>query len=105
MSGTPWRSSRSTGRSRPSGSSRSEEHTSELQSRIHLVCRLLLEKKKTIFVSPFHAQGVNVGRISRSCSPAWADEARHSIAALNRRPGDRTTLPDPPIDPAFLNSY
>src|SRR2546429_6178068 len=26
-------------------SSRSEEHTSELQSRLHLVCRLLLEKK------------------------------------------------------------
>src|SRR5439155_22112794 len=29
-----------------SASSRSEEHTSELQSRGHLVCRLLLEKKK-----------------------------------------------------------
>src|SRR5690554_7007709 len=29
-----------------SGSDRSEEHTSELQSRPHLVCRLLLEKKK-----------------------------------------------------------
>src|SRR5690554_2759325 len=28
---------------------RSEEHTSELQSRPHLVCRLLLEKKKTQF--------------------------------------------------------
>src|SRR2546422_6633067 len=28
------------------GNSRSEEHTSELQSRLHLVCRLLLEKKK-----------------------------------------------------------
>src|SRR5207253_7913989 len=28
--------------------SRSEEHTSELQSRGHLVCRLLLEKKKNI---------------------------------------------------------
>src|SRR3989449_7618724 len=29
------------------GAFRSEEHTSELQSRLHLVCRLLLEKKKT----------------------------------------------------------
>src|SRR5256884_4840635 len=29
-----------------STSCRSEEHTSELQSRLHLVCRLLLEKKK-----------------------------------------------------------
>src|SRR2546422_7632608 len=28
------------------GEERSEEHTSELQSRLHLVCRLLLEKKK-----------------------------------------------------------
>src|SRR2546429_2251873 len=27
---------------------RSEEHTSELQSRLHLVCRLLLEKKKQV---------------------------------------------------------
>src|SRR5687768_18097465 len=31
----------------PYPSARSEEHTSELQSRLHLVCRLLLEKKKT----------------------------------------------------------
>src|SRR2546429_4753550 len=29
-----------------SGAERSEEHTSELQSRLHLVCRLLLETKK-----------------------------------------------------------
>src|SRR2546429_5694456 len=29
------------------GQGRSEEHTSELQSRLHLVCRLLLEKKKS----------------------------------------------------------
>src|SRR3712207_7800045 len=35
------------GRARPrSGRARSEEHTSELQSRQYLVCRLLLEKKK-----------------------------------------------------------
>src|SRR3712207_9266248 len=32
---------------------RSEEHTSELQSRQYLVCRLLLEKKKTIFLILF----------------------------------------------------
>src|SRR5690348_17418658 len=29
---------------------RSEEHTSELQSPVHLVCRLLLEKKNSLFV-------------------------------------------------------
>src|SRR5687768_17914388 len=31
---------------------RSEEHTSELQSRLHLVCRLLLEKKKKRTLPP-----------------------------------------------------
>src|SRR2546422_7656176 len=36
---------------------RSEEHTSELQSRLHLVCRLLLEKKKTNVERP-HANVV-----------------------------------------------
>src|SRR3989449_7271733 len=36
---------RSAAAARP-GHGRSEEHTSELQSRLHLVCRLLLEKKK-----------------------------------------------------------
>src|SRR2546422_6154105 len=34
------------GAGRMGGALRSEEHTSELQSRLHLVCRLLLEKKK-----------------------------------------------------------
>src|SRR2546422_2542708 len=32
---------------------RSEEHTSELQSRLHLVCRLLLEKKKKTIIMAF----------------------------------------------------
>src|SRR2546429_2387127 len=35
---------------------RSEEHTSELQSRLHLVCRLLLEKKKKNRKSPHDAR-------------------------------------------------
>src|SRR2546429_3709500 len=41
---------------------RSEEHTSELQSRLHLVCRLLLEKKKhkpSTFLSLLHLVAVN----------------------------------------------
>src|SRR5687768_17705295 len=45
----PWRPARLSARLAPSRQSRcwrSEEHTSELQSRLHLVCRLLLEKKK-----------------------------------------------------------
>src|SRR2546429_4394302 len=40
---------------------RSEEHTSELQSRLHLVCRLLLEKKNN---GP-----VQSARVARACSP------------------------------------
>src|SRR3712207_8665077 len=36
------------------GGSRSEEHTSELQSRQYLVCRLLLEKKKHAFALLLH---------------------------------------------------
>src|SRR2546429_3995313 len=42
---------------------RSEEHTSELQSRLHLVCRLLLEKKQYT---------------KRSSFPAAPDASRHS---------------------------
>src|SRR3712207_6879054 len=37
-----------------SGEGRSEEHTSELQSRQYLVCRLLLEKKKTLPILTYH---------------------------------------------------
>src|SRR2546422_1635653 len=36
---------------------RSEEHTSELQSRLHLVCRLLLEKKKILWTAVSHRSG------------------------------------------------
>src|SRR3712207_9166780 len=45
---TPTACRRSTGKPRTTrgGAPRSEEHTSELQSRQYLVCRLLLEKKK-----------------------------------------------------------
>src|SRR5476651_2767702 len=40
-------------------SRRSEEHTSELQSRQYLVCRLLLEKKKNINKSTMYVQKKN----------------------------------------------
>src|SRR2546422_1606164 len=40
------RDGRSGNRAASDAAARSEEHTSELQSRLHLVCRLLLEKKK-----------------------------------------------------------
>src|SRR2546422_7674956 len=46
--GHPVSSEEDDGWTQPLGqlATRSEEHTSELQSRLHLVCRLLLEKKK-----------------------------------------------------------
>src|SRR5215204_1972387 len=44
----------------PRGQSRSEEHTSELQSHSDLVCRLLLEKKKAQFA---RQQGLNLGSL------------------------------------------
>src|SRR3989442_11247858 len=40
----------------PARNTRSEEHTSELQSRPHLVCRLLLEKKKHIDIAKSASQ-------------------------------------------------
>src|SRR2546422_3675456 len=59
---------------------RSEEHTSELQSRLHLVCRLLLEKKKT----------------TRSASrpPGPHPPQRHGHPELHHpRPGQKRPLP------------
>src|SRR3712207_7975106 len=50
---TTTRRSRSFGTCSAS-TSRSEEHTSELQSRQYLVCRLLLEKKKIILTNKSH---------------------------------------------------
>src|SRR5438552_8503590 len=56
-------------------SGRSEEHTSELQSPDHLVCRLLLEKKNTIWsvVMPFPRidcpEGVQYSAVGRLSAP------------------------------------
>src|SRR5205809_6228272 len=48
------------------GTVRSEEHTSELQSRLHLVCRLLLEKKKKLHTPiPALYASRRLGRLAR----------------------------------------
>src|SRR5687768_17786725 len=44
----------------PGLQARSEEHTSELQSRLHLVCRLLLEKKKKNQKDTLHPAHVHI---------------------------------------------
>src|SRR2546429_1133615 len=55
---------------------RSEEHTSELQSRLHLVCRLLLEKKKnTTKHQADRPQEIRETVIAISCSPHRRPEA------------------------------
>src|SRR2546429_7402166 len=49
------------------GLDRSEEHTSELQSRLHLVCRLLLEKKKNTHVvalQAIHTEDLIIPRVT-----------------------------------------
>src|SRR5436305_11886275 len=57
------------------GEVRSEEHTSELQSRPHLVCRLLLEKKKTAERRRLRltrrAEGMRVGAVPTADRDHW----------------------------------
>src|SRR5436309_8615402 len=57
---------------RSNGSARSEEHTSELQSRENLVCRLLLEKKKALV--PVHAQ-----LLREHARPSWCSGALSTL--------------------------
>src|SRR5256884_1082822 len=67
-----------------SGSFRSEEHTSELQSRLHLVCRLLLEKKKS-FTIALHARATSWGRwvsASRVKKPRVIARRKTPVTAL-----------------------
>src|SRR5690348_18118699 len=48
---------------------RSEEHTSELQSPVHLVCRLLLEKKKTPTLRIWHYFGTRAHIVTLPIAP------------------------------------
>src|SRR5437660_2373031 len=69
LSGTSMRAS-SPSCSRTRNSCRSEEHTSELQSRGHLVCRLLLEKKKYTTADFFHHARTRVPVLGGDCDSA-----------------------------------
>src|SRR5260221_4931721 len=59
---------------------RSEEHTSELQSHSDLVCRLLLEKKKTHFRGPHDDVAFGLHSRARARHPASSSEP---VRALN----------------------
>src|SRR2546429_1723966 len=54
---------------------RSEEHTSELQSRLHLVCRLLLEKKKNMKLTGRLVINRNTVVGARGVTPSGSDSA------------------------------
>src|SRR2546422_447613 len=60
---------------------RSEEHTSELQSRLHLVCRLLLEKKKTQKIPPLLFQGALITPPARQPAHTYALEVAFTSCA------------------------
>src|SRR6266487_1717505 len=93
-------------RSRPVRASRSEEHTSELQSPVQLVCRLLLEKKK---VGLSETQALICGECSphivaletkysrkRVCHADIVVDDQHTICFLMIRRPPRSTLPPDP---------
>src|SRR2546429_7057906 len=68
---------------------RSEEHTSELQSRLHLVCRLLLEKKKTRYNTSVRALDRHGDSVPRPHQPPPA----HSLSILPVIPASRKLTP------------
>src|SRR5256885_7932528 len=84
----------------PTGMTRSEEHTSELQSPCNLVCRLLLEKKKThyVFVE-------KIGPFQNTAPQAWQEvhPLAPAISANNKITG-YTSLSKvaPKIYPAWV---
>src|SRR5258708_18815074 len=74
----PLRGRRS--RRRPRGG-RSEEHTSELQSPDHLVCRLLLEKKKNQSIHSQSSEEGNIVNLTAANSPRCTSALRDTASA------------------------
>src|SRR5437764_10031561 len=68
------------GRDHP-GHRRSEEHTSELQSPMYLVCRLLLEKKKNVGAASWSRHNACT-RVARAQSPPVIRCACSQVAAV-----------------------
>src|SRR2546422_5696952 len=77
---------------------RSEEHTSELQSRLHLVCRLLLEKKNNDRASQPNSHSPTCHRCEGDDVLASASPSAHprSSAPAYRPPGTGGTRKRPP---------
>src|SRR2546422_5846370 len=62
---------------------RSEEHTSELQSRLHLVCRLLLEKKKKSYEHRCAVQSPQSIAYTRVLCPVTRYARKHATFATH----------------------
>src|SRR3989304_1718269 len=77
---------------------RSEEHTSELQSRLHLVCRLLLEKKTPEFTGAGHRL---LFRAPRGSAPPRRPSTRRGPGLRRARRG-LASRPAPSPSPLFL---
>src|SRR2546421_6062381 len=99
FNGPPWpmrlcRCGRSCSNPPPSMRSRSEEHTSELQSRSDLVCRLLLEKKKNktcaLLIDP-KSPHLNTTH----------DQISYDVFALKKTNYDRSVLNSAPCRPTI----
>src|SRR5437667_2363498 len=73
---------------------RSEEHTFELQSHHDLVCRLLLEKKKTTTCPAVPARPPTRGLHSASPAPAASSVSRRGLPALTPHATAPRLLPD-----------
>src|SRR2546430_11056596 len=87
------------------GKNRSEEHTSELQSQSNLVCRLLLEKKKTPYLTRLLHQ---LSQMQLQTSPIVlydlrALDARLSHVYHNQPPAHAPDEPSPPCVPDPLH--
>src|SRR5256884_1033190 len=78
---------------------RSEEHTSELQSRLHIVCRLLLENNKGYFleVHQHYAKNIIVGFARLDGKPAGI--VANQPAVLAGTPAIHTSLQGPLLSP------
>src|SRR2546421_3295083 len=83
-----------TGRSRRRRA-RSEEHTSELQSRSDLVCRLLLEKKKKKIASVDNANK-GLAHLQAKAIPVEGPKLSRNYRTANTRTSARHALLDPP---------
>src|SRR4029434_1742207 len=84
----------------PHTAPRSEEHTSELQSHLNLVCRLLLEKKQTHISTPATHQS----RIpATSCQSNRLMSHRHTLCLIALCTQRLTRVPTPILISFFFN--